>query len=448
MSLGKEKRNEHALVVGGSMAGLLAARVLSDHFDHVTIVERDAVHDHPESRKAQPQTRHLHAVLESGFRIFSQLFPELEKTLIEEGAIVRDFGKAARWYQFGNYKIQEHSGHRLLLVSRPLLEWRIRRCVLERPNVSIISSCSAEDPLLSADGQTLTGMKIRKREDANLSQTISADLIVDACGRGSPTPIWLKRLGFEPPPEREVKVRVGYATRLYQRCPDLLKGAEILMISSTPPVGKRMTYLFPIEDDRWIVTAGGWNGDYPPGEEQGLLEFIKSLPVPDMFHVVSNAQPLSDIVTHRFPSSLRRHYEKLKRFPNGYLVIGDAVASFNPVYGQGMSSAAMQAQILGEVVGQEFSRDNWRAYFRRIAEVVDLPWQLAVGEDFRYPETEGEKLPTVDLINRYVAMIHRASHRDPIVYRQFLNVSNLLAQPTSLMHPRIVWRVLCDRLRN
>ena len=244
-----------------------------------------------------------------------------------------------------------------------------------------------------------------------------------------------------------MKVRVGYATRLYQRHPDHLKDARLLMISPTPPVGKRMTYLFPIEDDRWVVTAGGWAGDYPPADEQGYLEFIRSLPVPDIYNIITQATPLSDIITYRFPSSLRRHYENVKKFPARYLVMGDAIASFNPVYGQGMSSAAMQAQVLNDVLDQEHADGLWQSYFQKIAEVIDQPWKVSVGEDFRYPETEGEKPIGMDLINSYVAMVHRATHRDRIVHRQFLKVMNLIASPNSLLHPRIVWRVLSHRLK-
>ena len=430
------------------MAGLFAARVLSDHFEQVTLLERDAVQDQPESRRAQPQTRHLHGVLTRGLLIINELFPGLDKILVDGGAIIADAGEAMRWYQFDGFKVQQGPiGLHGILVSRPFLEWHIRRRVLALPNVSLKSSCVVHEPILSADKKAVVGVKVRNQKNGDSEESLSADLTVDASGRGSSTPTWLKRLGFEPPIEREVKVRVGYATRLYQRHPDHLKDARLLMISPTPPVGKRMTYLFPIEDDRWVVTAGGWAGDYPPADEQGYLEFIRSLPVPDIYNIITQATPLSDIITYRFPSSLRRHYENLKKFPARYLVMGDAIASFNPVYGQGMSSAAMQAQVLNDVLDQEHADGLWQSYFQKIAEVIDQPWKVSVGEDFRYPETEGEKPIGMDLINSYVAMVHRATHRDRIVHRQFLKVMNLIASPNSLLHPRIVWRVLSHRLK-
>ena len=429
------------------MAGLFAARVLSDHFEHVTLLERDPVQDRPESRRAQPQTRHLHGVLTRGLFIIKELFPGLDKTLVEGGAIIDDAGTAMRWFQFDGFKVQEPTGLYGILVSRPFLEWHIRRRVLALPNVSLKSSTVVHEPILGGDGKTIVGVKVGSHENGGTGESLLADLTVDASGRGSSTPTWLKRLGFEPPTEREVKVRVGYATRLYERHPDHLKGAHLLMISPTPPAGKRMTYLFPIEDDRWIVTAGGWGGDYPPVNEEGFLEFVRSLPVPDIYNILIKAKPLSDILTYRFPSSLRRHYEHLKNFPSGFLVMGDAIASFNPVYGQGMSSAAMQAQVLKEVLGREGTEGMWQSYFRKIAEVVDQPWNVSVGEDFRYSETEGEKPMAMDLINGYVAMIHKATQKDPVVHKQFLKVMNLIASPASLLHPRIIWRVLSHRLK-
>ena len=430
------------------MAGLFAARVLSDHFEQVTLLERDPVQDQPESRRAQPQTRHLHGVLTRGLLIINELFPGLDKILVDGGAIIDDAGEAMRWYQFGGFKVQGPTGLPGILVSRPFLEWHIRRRVLALPNVSLRSSCVVHEPILSAEGKAVVGVKVRNQENGKSEESLSADLTVDTSGRGSSTPTWLKRLGFEPPVEREVKVRVGYATRLYQRHPDHLMGARLLMISPTPPVGKRLTYLFPIENDRWVVTAGGWAGDYPPADEQGFLEFIRSLPIPDIYNILTKAKPLTDIITYRFPSSLRRHYENLKIFPARYLVMGDAIASFNPVYGQGMSSAAMQAQVLKKVLGQERADGMWQSYFRKIAEVVEQPWKVSVGEDFRYPETEGEKPMAMDLINGYVAMIHKATQKDPIVHKQFLKVMNLIAPPASLMHPRIFWRVMRHSLSN
>jgi 2-polyprenyl-6-methoxyphenol hydroxylase-like FAD-dependent oxidoreductase len=442
MSPSTSESREHAIVIGASLAGLFAARVLSDHFRRVTLIERDPVHDRPESRKGQPQTRHLHGLLAQGKNLIGTFFPSIERDLVEGGATVADMGEAMRWYVFGGYRLQFRSGLRGMLMSRPFLEWHVRRRVLEIPNVTLMSASVVEGLLAESNATRVTGVRVR---DGSAS-TLAADLTVDACGRGSLSPRWLAGLGYDRPSEEEVKIRVGYATRLYRRWPNDLPGAKVVMVMSTPPEGKRLAALFPVEGDRWIVTAGGWAGDHPPTDEEGYLGFIREMPAPDIYDVVRRAEPLSDVVAYKFPANLRRDYEALKRFPDGYLVLGDAVASFNPIYGQGMTSAAMQAKVLDDLLRCRRSLTGfWRPYFKRIGKIVDLPWKMAVGEDFRFPETEGAKPFGVDLINAYVARVHRATHHDPVVYAQFLRAMNLLAPASSLMRPRIAWRVLRAR---
>jgi 2-polyprenyl-6-methoxyphenol hydroxylase-like FAD-dependent oxidoreductase len=413
--------------------------MLSDYFKRVTIMERDPVHDEPESRKGQPQTRHLHGVLEPARRFIRTYMPGVDQQLIEGGATVGDFGEMTRWYHFGNYRLHCHAGLDAMSLSRPFLEWHVRRYVTSLPNITLLGETSAEELLTDASRSCITGVKVSRRNADPATQSIEADLVVDASGRGSATSKWLVQLGYDAPKEEEVKIRFGYATRTYRR--EAHHVQQAIMIAPTPPQGRRGAYLFPIEKDRWIVTAGGY-GDHPPADEAGFIEFLRRLPAPDVFDVISQAQPLSDIVTYKFPTSRRLRYDHLRRFPDRYFVLGDAVASFNPIYGQGMSSAALQVEVLNEMLKQPGTNESWREFFRRTAKVIDLPWQLAVGEDFRYPDTEGNRPPGTNLINQYVAWVHHATHRDPVVYRQFIKVIHLIASPMSLMQPHIIWRTL------
>lgn len=432
---------QHAIVIGGSMAGLFAARVLSDHFERVTILERDAVNDSPESRKGQPQTRHLHGILEPTLSFVRDYLPGVQEELLAGGAVCGDVAEVARWYHFDGYKIQSPAGLWGMTVSRPFFEWHIRRAVTSLPNVRLLSETAAEELITDESRTRVLGVSASQR-GTDTPTILDADLIVDASGRGSSTPKWLAKLGYPTPAEQEVKVRVGYATRTYHREPDSLKGAQSVLISPTPPHGKCGAFMIPIEGQRWIVTAAGWHGEHPPADEDGFLEFLRNLPAPDIYEIISRAKPLSEIVTHKFPASRRLHYQKLDRFPERLLVIGDGVASFNPVYGQGMTSAALQARVLNTTLTQPTLDGIWQPYFREISRVVDQPWQLAVGEDFRYPETEGQAPLGSALINQYVAGIHRAVQRDPVVYQAFLKVMNLIEPPTSLMQPHMIWRVI------
>jgi 2-polyprenyl-6-methoxyphenol hydroxylase-like FAD-dependent oxidoreductase len=439
----KTNKLKHAVVMGGSMAGLLTARVLSDHFEQVTIVERDPVHDRPETRKGQPHTRHLHGLLANGLHIFTHYFPDLPEALADLDIFVGDMGERMRWYTHGGYRKPFHLGLEGTTLSRPQLEFMIRSRVLARPNVTLRDNCAVKQLLTTPGNERVTGVVLEQRGVVTETMQLSADLIIDCSGRGSRTPQWLKELGYNAPTESEVKIDVGYATRLYQRDPDDPRGQQWTLVTPDAPNENCFGGAFAIENGRWIVTMGGWGGNHCPTDEAGFLEFARNLPAPDIYNIITESTPISEILTHKFPSSLHRHYEKLARFPAGYLVLGDAIASFNPTYGQGMTSAAMQMRVLDQALGERPSLDNIAPlFFKKAAKVVDIPWQMAVGEDFRFATTTGPKPPGTDFINRYTAKVNQVSHHDEVVGAAFLQVMNLLAPPPSLMHPRIMWRVL------
>ena len=432
-----------ALVLGASMAGLLTARILSNHFDQVTIVERDPVTDQPVARKGQPQTRHLHGLLANGLEIMTRYYPDLPEALAAGGAVVEDMGETMRWYTYGGYRQRFSVGRESAIMSRPFLEQQIRQRTLALPNVTLLDNMAVKSLMTTADRRQVTGIQVERRDGSAGPETLAADLVVDATGRGSRTPQWLAELGYDAPTLSEVKVDIGYATRTYRRDPADANNRDWILFTPEAPKETRFGAMFPIEGGRWIVSLGGWQGDHAPTDEAGFLAFARSLPVPDICNVVSRAEPLTDIVPHKLASSLRRHYEKLKRFPEGYLVLGDAVCSFNPTYGQGMTSAAMQAAELDALLAERRGKlaNLAPAFFKRAAKVVDIPWQLAVGEDFRFPGTTGPKPAGIDFLNRYVAAVHRATLVDAEVCAAFIQVMNLLAPPTSLMTPRMMLRV-------
>lgn len=446
----KHPANQHAVVIGGSMAGLLTARVLSKHFGRVTIIERDPVHDQPEARKGQPQTRHPHGLLTAGLNVLDCYFPGLATDLEERGAIIADQGLSSRFFFAGSYRSPFESGLQGILVSRPLLEWQLRRRVTALPNVTFEDECPAVNLVATPDCTQVTGVLIERRAAGKSTETLAADLVVDATGRGSPAPKWLKSLGYSQLEESIIKIDVAYATRLYQRKTGDFGGAYVMLTLPAPPATQRGGFALAQEDHRWMVTLAGWGGDHSPSDEAGFLEFARSLPAPDIYEMIKRNEPLSEIVVYEVPTNLRRHYEKMNRFPEGYLVLGDAVCSFNPVYGQGMSSAALQAAELDKVLSEHQNLDDsqirgmpiWKRFFKRVAKVVDTPWQAAVGADFNYPTTKGKKQPGTDLINAYMTRVIKASNRDPIVSLAFMRVNNLLDPVTSLFHPRIVMRVL------
>ena len=437
-----------ALVIGGSLAGLLAARILSDHFEQVTIIERDPVGDVPESRKGQAQTRHPHALLVQGLNIMSGYFPDLVDDLLSGGNPMLDMGRSMRWYCYGGYRARFELGLRGILTSRPFLEWHLRRRVTALPNVTVRDSCSVEELLVSENHRRVIGLRALGAGAESEPQSFFADLVVDAGGRGSRSPKWLERLGYGRPEESTVTCGTGYATRIYQRDASRPGNQDWVFVTPEAPLEYKAGVALPIEHDRWIVSLGGWHGHHAPADEAGFMAFAKSLPAPDVYHIIATSTPLSDIVSYKFPASLRRHYERLEDFPEGYLVLGDAVCSFNPLYGQGMTSAAMQAAALDKLLKARPSLHGIRKpYFRQVTKIVDTPWKTAVAEDFRFPETKGRKAPGTDLINAYMDHVHRATHKDTVVGAAFLKVLNMIEPPVSLLSPRILWRVVRNLAR-
>jgi 2-polyprenyl-6-methoxyphenol hydroxylase-like FAD-dependent oxidoreductase len=423
---------KHAIVIGGSVAGLLAACVLSDRYEHITVIDRDAFPAFGEHRRGVPQSVHTHGLLAGGHRAMNRFFPGLSDELLAAGAVAADVLAHSRWYFEGGLLSRCASDLDGLLLSRPLLEGVIRKRVQQIRNVTMIESCAVESLTVSNDKLRVTGVR-------TATEMIPADLVVDASGRGSHSPAWLEANGYAKPNEERVEVSISHTTRLFRRSVKDLNGDCAVIVPATPD-GKCGGVMLAQEGLRWIVTLVGYFGRSAAGDLDGFTEFARRLASPDIYDLIRKAEPIGDAHTSRFPASVRRYYEKLDRFPEGFLVFGDAVCSFNPVYGQGMSVAALQATALARLlaVGQLSSRE----FFARVAKVVDSPWKTAVAADLRFPETVGPSTMAVDFINWYLPKLRKAAHRDPALSVAFMRVSNLVALPSSLMHPGIIMRVV------
>ena len=423
-----------AIVIGGSMSGMLAARVLADHFAEVVLFDRDAFPQPGENRKGVPQGQHAHALLASGRQILERYFPGFKDELYGQGALKGDYQRV-RWFDNGVYHTR-FDGLEALVISRPRLEAHVRARLSALPNVRINDRRDVDT--LAADAGRVTGVKVG-------DDVISADLVVDASGRGSQSPAWLEKLGFPRPPEEAVRVGLGYTTRIFQRKPDHLKG-DIAVICPSAPPAKRGGVALAMEGDRWMVTLFGMLGDHPPNDDRGFLEFARSLPAPDVHEVIAQAEPLTALIPFKFPQSTRRHYESLARFPGGYLVFGDAVCSFNPIYGQGMSTAALQAAALDKCLTAG-DAELAKRFFAAASKVIDAPWTMAVGGDLRYEDVDGPRTGMVKFVNWYIGKLHIAAAGDPAVARAFHRVANLVDPPPSLMQPSIAFRILQGNLR-
>ena len=440
----------HAIVIGGSMAGLLAARVLSDHFERVTIIERDQLIDDAEPRKGVPQGRHVHALLAGGTAILGQYFPDLFATLVKDGAVPLGPSDIRR-YQLGMQVAPVSSPLKALWQSRPFLEQHVRVALLARHNVQILDGCSVTR--LQMYDERITGVVLRHHHHEQREDELAADLVVDTSGRSSRAPQWLASLGYGQVEETSVAIDVGYASRIY-RCPEQLPPDwKALIILGTPPDNKRAGVIFPIEGGYWMVTLGGWLRDYPPDDDAGFLNYARCLAQPDLYEAIKEAEPVSPIAVYRYTANRWRHYERLSRLPEGFIIMGDAVCSFSPVYGQGMTVAAIEAKILDTCLReqQNGTGDTHLISFpqriqKAIAREIKVAWLLSTGEDLRYPGTEGHRSVDIRLFNWYIRRLIALTASDPLAAKAFFQIYHLLKPLRSLFVPHILWAVLTKEL--
>ena len=431
---------DRAVVIGASIAGLLAAHALSDSYGQVTVIDRDELPDTPRHRRGVPHGRHLHALAARGQQALEELLPGLTAAVVADGAPAGDLLADARFYLSGHRLAQAHSGLTLLCASRPLLEHHVRARLRTLPNLRFVERCDVVGLVTSPDGHRVTGVRVLRRADGSADEVLDADLVVDASGRSSRTPAWLEALGYPPPQQDQVQIGLSYATRTYRLPAAALDGNLAILIAATPQ-HPRTGALQRLEDDRCMLTLAGILGDHPPTDPDGFVAFARSLPFPDIWESIRDAEPLDDPVAFRFPASVRHRYERLRRVPAGLLVTGDALCSFNPIYGQGMTVAALEALALRRHLasGDEPQPRRW---FRDLARVVDVPWQMAAGGDLMFPDVPGHRTLKIRLLGAYLTRLHAAAAHDAHLAVAFLQVAGLVSPPQSLLRPGIALRVL------
>jgi flavin-dependent dehydrogenase len=436
------KHSGRAVVIGASMSGLYAARVLSERFDSVVVLERDDLENTVGGRRGVPQSRHAHALLRSGMMRIEGWFPGITQELIDGGATVGDPGTDFLWVQGGGQKVKYATGHQWPIVSRPRLEETVRSRVEKIDNVELRTGVHAENLTATPDKQRVTGVMLEGGE------TVDASLVLDCSGRSGRSLPWVEALGFGLPEVVEVGINMRYTTRTYKKNPSFDPGWKLAIVIGGPP-DSRLGVCFPMEGDRWMVTLAGFHGEFAPDDDAGFLAYARSLDSPAIADAIEANEPLTDYASHRLPSDQRRLVEKMQTVPAGWALMGDAVASFNPVYGQGMSSAALQAEALGNSLDGygTIDAEMTRRIHKGAAKAVTNAWALSTGGDFAHPKTTGKKPPGTNLINRYISRVVVADQTDPVVAEAFDAVGNLLAPPSSLMKPKIMWRVLRNSKR-
>ncbi|MHC0430272.1 FAD-dependent oxidoreductase [Streptomyces sp. O3] len=441
-----EKTGTRAVVLGGSIAGLFAARVLADAYDEVRVVDRDALTGVTGPRRSAPQGRHINGLLARGQEVMEELYPGITQELFDDGVPTGDLAGHVRWYFNGERLRQRSAGLVCVAASRPMLERHIRERTAALANVVFVEEHEILGLDTTADHKRVTGVRVQAVGAENAEEVIAADLVVDATGRGSRTPIWLADLGYGRVEEERKKIGLGYVTQHYRLTADPYHGDLSINPAASPEVPRGAIFT-KTDGDRVELTTYGLLGDYPPTDQQGLYDWIKSLAVPDIHDALRHAEPLDEPVAFRFPTTLRRRYEKMERFPDGLLVTGDAVTCFNPIYAQGMTVSALGALTIRDHLHTGAAPQPLQ-YFRDLAhDVIDPPWEMTNTVDLGFEGVQGERTAQVRMAQVYLKLVQKAAAVDSTVTAAYMRAAGLVARPDSLMRPALVARVLWNTAR-
>jgi len=432
----------HAVVLGAGTAGLLAATALARHVGRVTVVDRDRLPPGPEQRRGVPQARHAHVLWSGGGQVIESLLPGTVGRLLAAGAHRISLPEQMVSLTAYGWQHRFPATQSVIAASRPLLDWLIREAALREPRIVLLEDTDLVG--LTGDADRVTGVSVRPRQRGAGAAVIEADLVVDATGRGSPMKRWLAGLGLPPVREDVVDPGMAYATRVY-RAPEGARSFPLVTLYADHRAGVpgRNGMLLPVEDGRWMVTVSGTRGAEPPTTEAGFDDFLRTLRHPLIADLVAGLEPLGPVHSSRSTANRRLFYDRLPRWPEGLVVTGDALAAFNPVYGHGISSAALAARELERALGEHGLKPGLaQSVQRALGAVVDTPWSLATSQDIRYPQCRAD---TQDpRLGRHAPEHQLAADRlgalsvvDPVVSAAALEVSTLSAASDRLQAPGV-----------
>ncbi|MGW6446577.1 NAD(P)/FAD-dependent oxidoreductase [Lentzea sp. NPDC055074] len=429
----------HAVVLGGGLAGMLAASVLVKHIDEVTVVERDKLPDGPAPRSGVPQARHAHLLMSGGARAIETVLPGTLDALIAAGAhrvgVPNDLVSLSAQGWVPRFPEMQF----IVSCSRTLLDWVVRRQALRDNKISVLTG--TEPVSLLGDRDAVTGVLVEDRI-SRTQVTLEADLVVDATGRGSRLPAWLAGFGLPEVASESVDSGLAYATRIFQAPPTAASGFPIVNVQANPrdPFPGCTATLLPIEDGKWLVTLSGTRGGEPTTDESQFVAFARSVRNPVVGELIASAEPLSPVYGAHGTANRRMYFERLKSWPRGLLALGDSVATYNPVYGHGMSIAAQSALVLDDGLAAGHSAQQIQ---RGIGKVVDGAWAMATNQDILYPGAVGKPLPLAGrVLQRYVDRLVRTATTEAPVTRAFLDAFTLSAPMAKLLSPRMIWATL------
>jgi 2-polyprenyl-6-methoxyphenol hydroxylase-like FAD-dependent oxidoreductase len=435
-----------AVVIGAGIGGLTAAAALAEFFSRVVVLERDELPMKPAHRRSLPHGRHLHALLGGGLRALEELLPGFGDDLAAVGA-VRLESKDVRVERPGFDPFpQRDLGQHLYALSRPLFESELRRRVSLFSNVTFRSRCRAREILGSGTAGCAQGVRFENQD--NKLETLTADLVVDATGRGTMTLAFLKTFGYPLPKESRIGIDLSYVSATFVVPDNAPSDWKALQLFADPRGSGLGGVIAPIEGGRWILTVSAMHGGKPPRDHEGFLHYVRQLRTPTMYNAIRNAELIGDIERFAFPENVRRHFERLESFPQGLLPMADAACRFNPKYGQGMSVAAAEALSLRQQLALLADQDDAlarlaSAYFEAATPIVEMAWGLA-SLDFAYPQTRGTRPEGLDDALKFLSALIRLAARDPEIHKLMNEVQQLMRPSTVYREPALVRQIAAE----
>jgi 2-polyprenyl-6-methoxyphenol hydroxylase-like FAD-dependent oxidoreductase len=428
---------DKAIIIGGGISGKLAARVLSDVYKEVIILERDSEQERPSSRKGAPQGEHLHALLHAGEYGLEELFPGITEKFYDNGAVKINSTMDLAWYHHGAWRIRYDGGYSTTLQTRPHLEWHIEQYLKRIPNVVFHYNQVVQDFLYNETENHIIGVLLK-------DGSLTADIVVDASGVSSLTTKWLHKRGTYIP-EEKVEINLSYMSKQFQLAENDERDWRIKMVYPNPPEEKIGGTISKVEGNRYIVTIMGYHNSVSEKEvlidDSGFIKLSKKLPKQDIYQEIEHAIPLTKTSFYRIPHIVWRRFDKMK-LPNGLLLIGDTICRIDPVFGQGMSIAIVEALALQKLFQTGARQKVSAAFHKKAAQIISPIWNMVLAEDFRYPNTRGKKPYGLSIQQWYAKNIVLLSAQNQDVYNAFVKVMNLVQPITSLMKPSIMKRVL------
>ncbi|NEA35906.1 hypothetical protein G3I17_30290 [Streptomyces sp. SID13031] len=434
-----------AIVLGASMAGLMAARVISDHAEEVLVIERDGSEESTLPRPGVPQGSQVHALLPAGHAQLDRWFPGFTADVLAAGA-VDPAPDTVRNYVNGEFRPPAPAGSigASLVSTRPFLEHHVRRRTLAIGNIRLVHGRADG---IEFSGDRVSAVRYQPAPDAPLVVE-PADLVVDATGRSSRLSDWLGAAGWPQPVMRRMPIKLNYASALFKRDPEISDvGISIAQNQAGGGQTPRQGGVLAVEGDRWLVLVAGYGDDRPSRDLEDFRTRCREDFPADFGQIADHGELLGEVVTYHQADSRRRDYDELERFPAGLVVAGDAVASFNPVYGQGMTSAALHASCLSAYLRSDPSLDEpAREYFDQVRVVVDAAWQISTFADLELPHVDGPYPRGYRLVKWIAGLVVQAAAQDPRLNVQFSRVTTMLDHPSALARPQTVLRALRLRL--